>query len=77
MLSLELCRCSSDIYFPVQQTTYSTGLATTSILLGMVEARSVDVKSYHTFTPIGNRSDDEESSMLYAGTTFNMPTSYQ
>ena len=29
--SNKLCRCSSDL-FPVQQTTYSTGLATTYII---------------------------------------------
>ena len=35
------------------------------ILLGMVEARSVSVKNYHTLTRIANRSDDEESSIVY------------
>ena len=48
MLSLELCRCRSDILL-VQQITYRTG-SHVQILLGMVKARSVNVKDTHTHT---------------------------
>ena len=44
MLWLELCRCPSDL-FPVQQTTYRIGNHVPGILLGMVGALSVNVKS--------------------------------
>ena len=44
MLSSELCRCSSD-RFPVQQTTYRIGNQPHIIILGMVEVRSIDVKT--------------------------------
>ena len=40
-LSLELCRCSSDLFLSSRPRT---GLVTTHITLGMVETRSVDVK---------------------------------
>ena len=46
MFSLELCRCSSDIFLSSRPRI--TGLTTTyyyCILLGMVEARSVNVNT--------------------------------
>ena len=42
MLSLELCRCSSDIF------SLADRIGNHVILLGMVEARSVSVKNTHT-----------------------------
>ena len=45
LLSLELCRCSSDLFLSSRPRT---GLATTYLLLGMVEARSVNVKKTTT-----------------------------
>ena len=44
MLSLEVCRCSSDLFLSSRSRT---GLATTYIIAGysMVEARSVNVKN--------------------------------
>ena len=54
VLSMELCRCSSDIFLssrPRTTTINTTGLATTyTVLLGMVETRSVNVKNTHTHT---------------------------
>ena len=41
LLSLELCRCSSDLFLSSRPRT---GLLAPRILLGMVEARSVNVK---------------------------------
>ena len=49
MLSLELCRCSADL-FSVQQTTYRIGNRV--FKLGMVVARSVNVKKATTSNDI-------------------------
>ena len=50
-LSLELWRCSSDIFLSSKPRTYriiDNRLLINSILLGMVETRSVNVKNTHT-----------------------------
>ena len=47
LLSWELGRCSSDLFLSSRPRT---GLATTCVLLGMVEARSVNVKKTTTTT---------------------------
>ena len=49
LLSLELGRCSSDLFLPSRPRT---GLATTYITGYMVEARSVNVKKTTTTTTI-------------------------
>ena len=59
MLSLELCLCSSDFSLSRRPRT---GLATPySILLGMVEARSVNAKNTHTYTHTSNNRAIRES----------------
>ena len=47
MLPLEPCRCPSDIFL---FSRLRNELATADILLGMVEARSINVKNTHTQT---------------------------
>ena len=50
MLSLELCRYSSDIF--LSSRPHHAGLATTYITGGMVEAQSVNVRNTTTSTSI-------------------------